>query len=324
MTMRALRFEDGDLALVRRPLPTPVPGEALVRVRMAGICATDLEIVRGYMGFVGTLGHEFVGEISACEDPARVGQRVTGEINAVCGRCTQCMAGRARHCDARSVLGILSRDGCFADYLTLPLPNLHPVPEGLSDEAACFAEPTAAAFEVVEQGLLEAGASVAVIGDGRLGLLIAMVLSGAGGRVTLVGRHGRKRAIAEAAGIATAAPGELPARAWDVVVEATGAAAGMEAAMGLVRPQGTIVLKSTYADRLSLNAAPLVIDEIRLVGSRCGPFEPALAALAAGQVDPTPLVDAVLPLEDGVDAMARAGTRGVLKVLLDMRGSWAG
>lgn len=317
--MQALRFQDGELGLAELPTPTPGPGEVLVRVRMAGICATDLEIVRGYMGYAGTLGHEFVGEIAQCEDPHRVGQRVTGEINATCGTCGECLAGRPRHCSARTVLGILGRDGCFAEYLSLPLSNLHAVSDTLPDELACFAEPTAAAFEILEQLPLAADSRVAVVGDGKLGLLIAMVLHQHGCAVTLVGRHAHKRAIAEAAGIATAAPGSLPRKAWDVVVEATGSADGMDAAIALVRPRGTIVLKSTYAGRLSLDAAPLVIDEITLVGSRCGPFEPALRALTEGRVDPRPLIAAVRPLSQGVEAMAQAGVRGTLKVLLDMR-----
>jgi len=317
--MQALRFSAGELALRDVPKPSVGEGEALVRVRMAGICATDLEIVRGYMAYEGTLGHEFVGEVEACSDAALVGKRVAGEINLSCGDCGECRAGRARHCTERSVLGILGHDGCFAQYTTLPAGNLHVLPDTLSDEAACFVEPTAAAFEILEQVDVDAHDEVVVIGDGKLGLLITQVLAQHGADVTVVGRHAHKLALAQRCGAKTAKLADVAPKSWGVVVEATGSAGGMEAALSLVRPRGTIVLKSTYADRLQLDASPFVIDEITLVGSRCGPFEPAVRALADGRVDPLPMIVATHALAEGVAAMAEANTPGTLKVLLDMR-----
>lgn len=317
--MRALVFSGGELSLRDVPTPSAGPDEALIRVRMAGICATDLEIVRGYMAYEGTLGHEFVGDVVQCAQPALLGKRVAGEINLSCGSCRECRAGRGRHCTERSVLGIVGQDGCFAEHVVLPLRNVHVLPDSLADEAACFVEPTAAAFEILEQVAFAAGTRTAIIGDGKLGLLIAQVLHQHGADVTLVGRHPHKLSMAAQRGVATASPGEIEPKAWDVVVEATGSGSGMEAALGLVRPRGTIVLKSTYADSLQLDASPFVIDEITLVGSRCGPFEPAIAALADGRVDPLPMVAATRPLADGVAAMAQANTSGTLKVLLDMR-----
>lgn len=318
--MKALQLERGSVALCERREPVPASGEALVRVLLAGICSTDLELAKGYMGFSGVLGHELVGVVEACEDRSWVGKRVAGEINLACGRCPMCARGLQRHCPTRTVLGILNKDGCFAQYVTLPIANLHPLPDALDDLRACFVEPTAAAFEVLEQVKIAPSDRVAVLGDGKLGLLCAQVLHTSGCALTVVGKHARKLELAAARGIATGALAELQPKSFDVVVEATGSAEGMHAAIDLLRPRGTLVLKSTYHGLLSLDAAPIVIDELTLVGSRCGPFERAIPALAAGIVDPTPLVDAVMPLADGVAALARAGRPGVLKVLLDMRG----
>ncbi|MDD9971443.1 MAG: alcohol dehydrogenase catalytic domain-containing protein [Myxococcales bacterium] len=317
--------------LTRVPVPVPGKDEALVRVRLAGICNTDLEILRGYMAFSGTLGHEFVGEVVApaasSEDAATsdsyqgtdlVGARVVGEINATCGTCQRCLAGHPRHCEYRSVLGIANRDGCFAEYLTLPWKNLYRVPDHVSDEVACFAEPVAAAFEILEQLPQAAQQTVAVLGDGKLGLLIAQVLASAGARTHLLGRHARKLALARARGVETPEDNAVRNGGYDLVVEATGSAGGMARALELVRPRGTLVLKSTYHDKLTLDATKLVIDEITLLGSRCGPFAPALAALADGRVDPAPMIDATLPLADGPRAFELARSRGALKVLLSM------
>ncbi|HLH24926.1 MAG TPA: alcohol dehydrogenase catalytic domain-containing protein [Chloroflexota bacterium] len=321
--MRALRFDGTRLALADVPRPSPPPGEALVRVRLAGVCHTDLELTRGYMGFQGTLGHEFVGEVEAATplpggaSPLAVGQRVVGEINAACGACTACRAGLGRHCPTRTVLGIQGRDGAFADYLALPLANLHPVPDAVPDEAAVFVEPLAAALEILEQVAIRPTDRVLVLGDGKLGQLVARVLATTGCDLTVVGHHAEKRALLAAASIAAlAAPPDARA---DVVVDCTGRAAGFAEAMALVRPRGTLVLKSTVATRPGeppLNLAPLVIDEITVVGSRCGPFAPALRALAEGRVTVQPLVTAEYPLADGVAAFARAAEPGMLKVLV--------
>ena len=318
--MKGLQLERGAVQLRDLQEPVPAAGEALVRVLLAGICSTDLELAMGYMGFRGVLGHELVGVVEACDDGAWIGRRVAGEINLACGHCRMCARGLQRHCPTRSVLGIVNKDGCFAQCVTLPIANLHALPDGLDDLRACFVEPTAAAFEVLEQVQVAREDQVAVLGDGKLGLLIAQVLQTTGCALTVVGRHARKLELAAARGIATAALADLPAKSFDVVVEATGSADGMHAAMSLLRPRGTLVLKSTYHGLLSLDAAPIVIDELTIVGSRCGPFERAIPALASGDVDPTPLIDAIMPLTDGVAALERAAQPGVLKVLLDMRG----
>lgn len=313
--MRALAF-DGTLRFRPDwPEPEPAPGEATVRVRKAGICATDLALLAGYMAFSGVPGHEFVGVVEAAPDPAWVGRRVVGEINASCGRCPTCVGGRPRHCPHRTVLGIQGRDGAFAERLALPLGNLHPVPDGVPDEAAVFVEPLAAAFRIPEQVPVGPDTRVHVLGDGRLGLLIAQVLQGTGCRLTLAGRHADKLALARGWGIATADAGaDLPPA--DVVVDATGSPAGLGRAVALTRPLGTVVLKTTCAEAPPFNPAPIVIHELTVVGSRCGPFAPALAALAAGTVEVAPLVAATFPLEDGERALARAAAPGTLKVLL--------
>ncbi|HZR98918.1 MAG TPA: alcohol dehydrogenase catalytic domain-containing protein [Chloroflexota bacterium] len=321
--MRALRFDGARLALADVPSPTPPLGEALVRVRLAGICHTDLELTRGYMGFAGTLGHEFVGEVAEAAPSAgaasalAVGQRVVGEINAACGACAACHAGLGRHCPTRTVLGILGRDGAFADYLTLPLANLHSVPDAVPDEAAVFVEPLAAALEILEQVAIRPTDRVLVLGDGKLGQLVARVLATTGCDLTVVGHHADKRALLAAAGIATRA--EPPPDRADVVVDCTGRAAGFAEAMGLVRPRGTLLLKSTVATRPGdppLNLAPLVIDEITVVGSRCGPFAPALRTLAEGRVAVQPLITEEYALADAVAAFQRAAAPGALKVLI--------
>ena len=308
--MRGLHVERG-LVRFRDDLdpPTPAPGEVRVRVLRAGVCATDLALVRGYMGFRGTPGHEFVGV--ALEGPL-AGRRVVGEINAACGACPQCRAGLARHCPRRSVLGILGRSGAFAEQLVLPAENLHPVPDTISDEAATFTEPLAAAFEIAEQVELAARARALVVGDGRLGLLCAHVLVLHGVEVALRGRHSERAALLPAG----ARYEDEPGAGYDLVVEATGDPQALPAALASVRPRGTLVLKTTSEGRTTLDLAPVVVDEITLVGSRCGPFEPALAALAGGTVPVEPLVHARFPLEHGAEALAEAARAGVLKVLL--------
>jgi threonine dehydrogenase-like Zn-dependent dehydrogenase len=300
-------------------IPSPRPGEALVRVRAAGICNTDLEIIRGYMSFEGTLGHELVGVVEQCADPSWLGARVTSEINLACQRCDLCQRGLQRHCPTRTVLGILGKDGVFAEYVTLPLENLQRVPDGLSDRAACFIEPLAACFEILEQVAITPRDRVAVLGDGKLGTLTAMVLSNNGTPPVLVGKHTSKIARAQRMGIRSALAHELTPKTFDVVVEATGSPSGMELATALVRPRGTIVLKSTYHGALTLQAAPWVIDELTIVGSRCGPFPPALTELAAGRLQPEGLIDAVFSLQEAERALQHASEPGVLKVLLEMR-----
>lgn len=322
--MRALRYENGELALAEVDAPRGDAREAVVRVVLAGVCNTDVEIVRGYAGFAGTLGHEFVGVVESAPDASLVGRRVVGEINAGCGLCALCVGGDARHCPQRTVLGIVGRDGAFAEFLRLPVENLLPVPDGVEDARAVFAEPLAAACGILERVEIGQDARVAVIGDGKLGLLCAQALkaqtAAPGVSVTLVGRHENKLGIARARGVETALDGELGRgdfeQAFDVVVEASGAASGFALALRLVRPRGTLVLKSTFHGATEIDAARIVVEEISIVGSRCGRFAPALELLARDAVDVTSLITDQFALTDGLRAMQRATESGVLKVLL--------
>ncbi len=281
--MKALVFE-GKPALQDVPVPNPLPGEALVKVRMAGICKTDIEIVRGYMNFHGIPGHEFVGTVKRSPDPQQVGRRVVGEINAGCGDCSYCRKGLQRHCPHRTVLGILGRDGAMAEYLTLPTSNLVPVPPTLSDEKAVFTEPLAAALEILEQVKIRPEDSVAVIGDGRLGLLVCMVLRLTGCNLLLVGKHPEKLEFFTRMHGSSITLDSFRSREgrFDVVVEASGHPSGWELAVRRVKPRGIIVLKSTYHGGFDFNPAPLVIDEITVVGSRCGQFAAALRLMESG------------------------------------------
>ena len=316
--MQGLCLEDGPALRSDLRVPTPQPLEALVRVRLAGVCGTDLALLRGYAHFRGVLGHEFVGEVAAAADtPELVGKRVVGEINVVCGRCPACRAGRSNHCERREVLGIRGRDGAFAEYLTLPLANLHPAPDQVPDEAAVFTEPLAAALQITRQVHIAPGLRVLVVGAGRLGQLIAQVLRLTGCELAVAARRERQRGLLAEAGIRWLAEDAVPAKGFDVVVEASGAPSGLALARRALRPCGTLVLKSTYAGEVPVDLAALVVDEITIVGSRCGPFPAALRLLAAGLVDPTPLVDARLPLAEAVTALGRATAPGVLKVLID-------
>ncbi|NLC55997.1 MAG: alcohol dehydrogenase catalytic domain-containing protein [Armatimonadetes bacterium] len=317
--MQALRF-DGTVRLEREaPPPLPGPGEALVDVHLAGICATDLEITRGYMGYQGILGHEFVGTVRQSPEGTLNGQRVVGEINAGCGECDWCRRGLQTHCPTRTVIGIQGREGAFAEQIALPARNLHRVPAEISDEEAAFVEPLAAAFRIVEQVPVGPLHRVVLLGDGRLGLLAAQVLALTGCDLVALGHHPEKLALLEARGIRTAAPEEVPTHRADVVVDATGSPEGFAQALALTRPQGIVVLKTTCAGRSPVALAPLVVDEVTVVGSRCGPFAPALRALAERKVDVRPLIAACYPLSDGVAALEHAGRPGVLKVLLDCR-----
>jgi threonine dehydrogenase-like Zn-dependent dehydrogenase len=314
--MRALVWDGSEARIQERPPPRADDETALVRVTLAGVCNTDLEIVRGYMGYTGVLGHEFVGVVEEGPEPWR-GERVVGEINFACGACPLCDEGLARHCPSRRVMGILEADGAFAEYVAIPVANLHRVPEGLADAAAVFTEPLAAAFEIVEQVEIEAGVRCVVLGDGKLGLLVAQVLQLAGASVIAVGRHRSKLDLLAARGIETALLDTWPGERTNLVVEATGSPEGLRQALDIVRPRGTLVLKSTFAAAPGLDLSPLVIDEIRLLGSRCGPFPPALAALGSGEVEVGALVSERVPLAHADDALRRARQPGTLKVLID-------
>lgn len=322
--MQALLWKDGRLSVEAVPVPRPDPGEALIRVLAAGICNTDVEITRGYMNFQGIPGHEFVGVVEQAPDPLWVGRRVVGEINLPCGHCPTCAAGLGKHCPNIRTLGIHRKDGAFAEYLTLPMANLHPIPDTLSDDEAVFVEPLAAGLQVLEQVSIRPSDRVVVLGDGKLGLLTAMALAAFGHRPLVVGRHRAKLAVAEAAGLPTAlapATAVLPPRSVDVVVECTGTAAGLDDALEIVRPRGTVVLKSTVAHGAHLNLTPVAVREITLVGSRCGPFEPAIRLLAEGRVPVRPMISAVYPLAEAPQAFQAAQRPGVLKVLLRMPGN---
>ncbi len=292
--------------------------EALVRVVLSGICNTDLEIARGYAGFNGTIGHEFVGLVEESTDRALVGRRVVGEINAGCGKCELCRAGDSRHCAARTVLGIHGRDGAHAEFLQLPNENLLVIPDNVPDEHAAFAEPLAAACGILERVTISKSDRVAVIGDGKLGLLCAQVLSLTGPSLLLIGKHSPKLRIAERRGIETTSPKEAAKRKreFDVVVEASGAASGFGLALDLLQPKGQLVLKSTFHGKTELDAARIVVDEISIVGSRCGRLAPALDLLKKSAVDVDSLISEEYPLSKGVHAMRRAAAKGVLKVLL--------
>lgn len=318
--MKALVFSDGIEWREDFPQPAPQRNEALVRVLMAGICNTDIEIIKGYMGFSGILGHEFVGRVDEVNGsaPDLMGKRVVAEINCGCGDCDFCRQDLSRHCQARSVVGIQGRDGCFTEYVTVPLQNLHGVPEGVEDESAVFCEPLAAALEIQEQISIRPEDRILVLGDGKLGLLIALSLRHISPYLTLAGRFRSKLNIAAEKGIHTRLHPDLGSGLYDIVVEATGTFTGFETAMQKVRPRGTIVLKSTVAARNALNLAPLVINEITVVGSRCGPFPAALQALR-DDIDVRPLISAVYPFDKALDALARAQEPEALKILLDMR-----
>ncbi len=317
--MKALWLEDGQLS-VREVDPPSADGEALVRVLLSGVCGTDIELTRGYYPYAGVLGHEFVGEVVEAPDESWVGERVVGDINAVCGACEQCAGGRPTHCEDRTVLGIVARDGAHAEYVRLPVANLHHVPDSVPDEAAVFTEPLAAAVEVLEQVHVAPTDRVLLVGAGRLGQLVARVLSLTGAHLRVVARHPHQQALLHDAGIATIAEDHVAENRWDVVVEATGSPSGLDLARRALRPRGTLVLKSTYAGEVTLDLSPFVVDEITIVGSRCGPFEPALRLLAAGLVDPLPLVSATYALSDAVEAVEVAQRRDVMKVLLRPNG----
>ncbi len=318
--MLALDF-DGAPEMKELPAPQPGPGEVLVRVSLAGICGTDRQILKGYHGFRGIMGHEFVGVVAGPDDHPWLDQRVVGEINLGCGACDLCREGRAHHCRERRVLGIKGHDGAFAHYLTLPAANLHLVPPEVPDEAAVFTEPLAAALRVTETVSISPEDRVLVVGDGPLGLQISWVLALSGAQVSLAGHHPEHLTLARPYGVSTFLEPDLPAGDFQVVVEASGSPGGLELALARVRPQGAVVLKSTYAGHFPLDPAAVVVPEVRLVGSRCGPFPGALRLLRRGWVDPRPLIYRTFPLSQGVAALEWARRPGMLKVLLNCRES---
>jgi threonine dehydrogenase-like Zn-dependent dehydrogenase len=286
-------------------------------VLRAGVCNTDLELLRGYYPYTGILGHEFVGVVE--QGPAHLlNQRVVGEINAVCGQCRFCKSGNATHCENRSVLGIVNRNGAFADYLALPIQNLYTVPENVSTDAATFTEPLAAALEIQQQIAIHPSDRVLVVGDGKLGQLVAQTLALTGCDLLAVGRHTEKLANLAVRGIQTGLSDAVADRTFDIAVECTGNPDGFAIARRALRPRGTLVLKSTYAGALSLDVSSIVVDEITLIGSRCGPFSKALQLLAQAQVNVMPLIQARYPLGEGLAAFEKAQQRGVLKVIVEM------
>ncbi len=298
-------------------IPEPTRDEALVKVLQAGICNTDLELLRGYYPYRGILGHEFVGVVE--KGPQHLlNKRVVGEINAACGHCRFCLAGCPTHCENRTVLGIVNRNGAFADYLTLPIQNLHPVPDNVSTDVATFTEPLAAALEIQEQIGIDENQRVLVVGDGKLGQLVAQTLALTGCDLWAIGRHPEKLANLAARGIQTGLEADVNERSFDIAVDCTGNPQGFDLARLCLRPRGTLVLKSTYAGKLTLDASALVVDEITVIGSRCGPFAPALKLLEQEKVDVKPLIHGRYTLEEGLKAFGIAQKRGILKVLVEI------
>jgi len=315
--MLAVHLENGAVSVREIPVPERPPGFALLRLLTAGICNTDLELQRGYYGFAGIPGHEFVAQVAAADTPSLVGRRVVGEINLACHTCEWCARDLARHCPHRTVLGIVRHPGAFQEYFVLPERNLHIVPDGIDNQRAVFTEPLAAACEILDQVSIPAGETVAVLGDGKLGLLIAMVLRAHGYRVRQFGRHAEKLRIAAAVGVEVELMGNrAPAAQYRWVVDATGSAEGLRTAAAMVAPRGTVILKSTVHGMVAVDTAPLIVNEITLVGSRCGRFEAALPLLPHPGVRVEETIAASYALQEAPEAFARAGTSGTLKVLL--------
>ena len=319
--MKAVRIGGGSLQLSDVALPA-AEGEVVVRVIKSGICGTDLELVKGYSGFSGTPGHEFVGVVESANEDELIGKRVVGEINAGCGSCELCKAGDSRHCPTRTVLGIVGRDGAHAEFLRLPSRNLLEVPENISDDSAVFAEPLAAAVGITERVEFTSEDNVAVIGDGKLGILCARALKATtpAKSITLIGKHSEKLKLVARDGVETRHRGECfeMEDTFDVVVEASGSESGFASALDIVKPRGTIVLKSTFHGMPTWEASRVVVDEISVVGSRCGRFAPALNLLSSNQIRVDDLISEEFSLTEGVAAFERAGTKGILKVLLKM------
>jgi threonine dehydrogenase-like Zn-dependent dehydrogenase len=314
--MRALHFDGTRARVTDVPPPEPREDSAIVRVNLAGICNTDLELVQGYMDFRGVLGHEFVGVVD--EGPAEWhGQRVVGEISFACQNCDMCQANLQRHCPSRRVMGIHDADGAFAEFVRVPVANLHMVPDSVPDDVAVFTEPLASACEILTQVEVEPDVRCVVLGDGKLGLLVAQVLDAAGANVLVVGNHAEKLDILKRRGIRTSLTVDWTPEPTPLVVDATGSAQGFERALATTKPQGTLVLKSTVAERRAIDLAPVVINEIRVVGSRCGPFPPALGALEAQTVDVRPLITERVPLRNADEGLRRAAEANRLKILIE-------
>lgn len=314
--MQALWLENNQLSFRSDvPLPEPQAHEARVRVLRAGVCNTDLELLRGYYPYTGVIGHEFVGVVDRGPEHL-IDRRVVGEINAACGTCQYCLADLPTHCENRTVLGIVNHNGAFADYLCLPIENLHVVPDNVSDEAATFVEPIAAALQIQQQVTIGKKHRVLVIGDGKLGQLIAMTLALTGAELLAVGRHPEKLANLSDRGITTGFSQDIAPHSFDIAVECTGNPEGFALALKALKPRGKLVLKSTYAGQLNIDAALIVVNEITLVGSRCGPFVPALDLLSEGAIDPSPLIEACYELGDGLQAFAHAQRKGTQKILI--------
>ena len=318
--MKAVVFDNGLKLDNNYPMPVPQKGEALIKVNTIGICNTDYEITLGYMGYKGILGHEFTGVVEKAENKDLIGKRVVGEINCGCGQCDWCAQGLERHCFNRSTLGIWQREGCFAEYVCLPEKNLLVIPDNVTDEEAVFVEPLAAALEILEQVHIPPYKRVIVLGDGKLGLIIALALNAAGLDITLVGKHEEKLNIAKAQGVKTELLNNLKIeKAYDFVVQATGSITGFETSLALTKPRGTLILKSTIAASKEFNLAPIVIDEITVLGSRCGQFAPALRMLEQKRIDVKPLISDIYAIDDSLEAFERNKEKSSVKVLVKVK-----
>ena len=318
--MKAVVFDNGLKLDNNYPMPVPQKGEALIKVNTIGICNTDYEITLGYMGYKGILGHEFTGVVEKADNKDLIGKRVVGEINCGCGQCDWCAQGLERHCFNRSTLGIWQREGCFAEYVCLPEKNLLVIPDNVTDEEAVFVEPLAAALEILEQVHIPPYKKVIVLGDGKLGLIIALALNAAGLDITLVGKHEEKLNIAKAQGVKTELLNNLKIeKAYDFVVEATGSITGFETSLALTKPRGTLILKSTIAASKEFNLAPIVIDEITVLGSRCGQFAPALRMLEQKRIDVKPLISDIYAIDDSIAAFERNKEKSSVKVLVKVK-----
>lgn len=320
--MDALIFDETLKYVTDYNTPKMDSNEALIKISMVGICNTDLEITKGYMGYKGILGHEFVGIVEEVENPKDknlIGKRVVGEINLGCGNCNWCNQGLSRHCPNRSTLGILNKEGCFAQYLTLPVSNLLVVPDSIPDEVAVFTEPLAAALEILEQLHIKPYEKVAVLGDGKLGLLIALALNASNIDINLIGKHQNKLDIAKNQGINTELLSDIKIeKKYDVVIEATGSVSGFQTSIALVKPRGVLVLKSTIASEKDLNLAPVVIDEITILGSRCGQFAPALRLMEKNIINFSPLISKILPFKQAIEGFELNRKKDTIKILLKL------